>query len=279
MIVFIKTHGRPDRQYTYETLRQSGYTGEIIFMTDDEDNTSYRLREFTDNDSKCSHVEFSKRFYVDTVDSFSAVPKRDVNLYAWCACEDYAHSLACDNFIMADDDITSFRYRFLENQTLKSLKITSNLNKLFKYIFDYMNYADIKTASTGMPQMYFSKDIANNMWKYRVPYQFVFRNGNYKMKWVSEYEEDIISAIRLSNEGNYCTVIPIVQHDAVSLGTSSGGMCNVYTQSRNRFNLAQYGFIHSPSCREIKMYKNNWMCQIKRDNTFSKLVSSCCKKC
>lgn len=42
--VFILTHGRPDRVYTYKTLRKRGYTGKIYIVIDDEDETENEYR-------------------------------------------------------------------------------------------------------------------------------------------------------------------------------------------------------------------------------------------
>ena len=38
--VFILTHGRPDNVITIKTLRQSGYTGKVYFIIDNEDKKS-----------------------------------------------------------------------------------------------------------------------------------------------------------------------------------------------------------------------------------------------
>ena len=48
--VFILTHGRPDKVYTVESLRKSGYTGKIYIVIDDEDKTAEEyIRIFGDN--------------------------------------------------------------------------------------------------------------------------------------------------------------------------------------------------------------------------------------
>lgn len=38
-VVFIITHKRPDNQITYKTLKRGKYTGKIIFVLDDGDDT------------------------------------------------------------------------------------------------------------------------------------------------------------------------------------------------------------------------------------------------
>ena len=268
MTVFIKTHGRPDKQLTYHTLREAGYTGDIIFVVDDEDNT---VSELMLNVYGNQVVSFNKQLYIDKIDSGVSNPKRNVNLYSWCACEDIAEERNIEYFVMADDDITGFRYRYKDGEHLRSLRITKNLDSIFELIKEYMFSCNIASMSTGIPQMYFSKDIESNLWKWRVPYTFVFRNSNYKMSWVSEYEEDIITAINSSIEGKYMSVFPMIQRDTVNIGSNDGGMHDSYIDT---FRNAQYGYMWHPSCEEIISYKNKWMCQIKRDNAFPKIVSS-----
>lgn len=276
MIVFIKTHGRPDKQYTYHTLRDAGYTGDIVFVLDDEDDTYNAHLKYVDEHT---HIEeFHKEYFVQNIDSGTNTPKRNVNLYAWCACEDLANAYGEKFFIMADDDITRFRFRYLEDGHLKSTPITQNLDSIFEYISEYMECSNIAAASTGIPQMYFSTELNENLWKYRVVYQFVFRNARHKMDWVSEYEEDIITSINMSKAGKYVTCLPMIQHDAVALGKSSGGMKDMYDENKNRFRLAEYGHIFNPSCEIMNFYKGKWITNIRRDSAFQKLVSSSRKK-
>ncbi len=271
MIVFIKTHGRPDKQLTLQTLRQAGYTGEIVLVLDDEDETYNDHLKYFDERTHTHIEEFYKEYYVQNIDSGTNTPKRNVNLYAWCACEDLADAYGEKFFIMADDDITGFRFRYKDGKHLRSLKITQNLDEIFALVEEYMLSCNLSAMSTGIPQMYFSGDIEKDLWKWRVPYTFVFRNAKHKLNWVSEYEEDIITAIRASIDGQYLSVLPVIQRETVEIGTNYGGMHNSYTDS---FVNAQYGYIWYPSCREIIPYKDKFMCKIKRDNAFAKLVSS-----
>lgn len=271
MIVYIKTHGRPDKQLTYHTLREAGYTGDIVLVIDNEDEYGHEYLRFVQSDDRLWLHVFDKKHLVEEIDSGVYNPKRDVNLYAWVACERFAKYDKQRFYIMADDDITGFRWRYEEDGHLRSLKITQNLDIIFKEVFQYMFDAQITAMSTGIPQMYFSGDITKDLWKWRVPYTFVFRYGTYPMNWVSEYEEDIITAIQSSNNGQYLSVLPIIQRETIEIGTNYGGMHNSYTDS---FKNAQYGYIWYPSCREIIPYKDKFMCKIKRDNAFAKLVSS-----
>lgn len=275
MIVMIKTHGRPDRQLTYETLRKAGYGDKIVFVTDDEDKTRFNLPY----DSNTDLLVFDKKEVMKCTDSGVSFPKRNVNLYSWVACEYIAKDRFDEEcFIMADDDITGFRYRYEEDGHLKSLSVTKNLRLVFDAIFDWMEEGNIAASCTGMPQMYFSKDPSKTLDKWRVVYTFVFRLSRFNFDWMSEYEEDIISSINNSKSGNYITACPYIQRDTIEIGSNESGMKSMYDENKDRFRLSEYGYIWNPSCRKIIRYKDKWMCSIKRDNAFQKLLSSCCKK-
>ena len=72
--VFILTHGRPDKVYTYETLKKSGYEGPLFLVIDNEDKTADRYVE---------------KFGADSVIVFGTSPKSD----AWKDISDLAAAI------------------------------------------------------------------------------------------------------------------------------------------------------------------------------------------
>lgn len=260
--IFINTHGRVNNQKTYETLRRCGYTGKIYLVIDNEDNSDY---------SSYGHFVFDKQSYMKLTDSGTNHPRKNVQLYARNACEDFAKQLKLDSFVMCDDDISQFRFRIVESEKLKSYNITKNFDKIIEAYNEYLLDANISAISTGMPQMYFSgANINETLHKWRVPYQFTFRNTKFKVNWLSEYGEEYVTAI--ANQNQFMMCVPIIQHTTPGLGGGKNGMHEMYEQEN--FRLAQYGYIWNPNCNEIILYKDKFMCQIKRDKAFPKLVSS-----
>ena len=70
-VVFILTHGRPDKVVTYNTLRNNGYTGPIVLVVDNEDNTIDRYKYIYESKLNTAvyvfdKLDISKRY--DTVD-------------------------------------------------------------------------------------------------------------------------------------------------------------------------------------------------------------------
>ena len=136
IVVFICTHGRPNKQYTLEALRSSGYSGVVCLIVDDEDDTYEDYLKLTDA-TTIVH-KFCKQYYIDRVDlGYSrANAKRGAILYAKCECESFAKRRGTKFFIIADDDITGFRYRYEYEGRLKSETVTKNMDSI---ILEYCN--------------------------------------------------------------------------------------------------------------------------------------------
>jgi outer membrane lipoprotein-sorting protein len=67
--IFILSHGRPDNVITYRTLRNSGYTGRIFIIVDDEDKTLSEYKEkFRDEVIVFSKKDYESKF--DLMDNF-----------------------------------------------------------------------------------------------------------------------------------------------------------------------------------------------------------------
>ena len=209
--IFICTHGRPNAQHTLKTLRDCGYTGKIVLLVDDEDDT---VDDLVDNYPKTRIMRFNKQKYIDLSDTGTNENQRKCILYAKNCCEAVAQDIKLDAFVIADDDIFNFRYRYPEDGKLKSLKITKDIDKVIEAYVEYMLSADIVATGFGFTQFYFSGENSfspENFLKYRVPYNFVFRNAKYKIDWMSWFGEDIITAVMYNKRGYFMQDFPFVQ--------------------------------------------------------------------
>lgn len=278
----ICTHGRPNAQHTYETLRKSGYTGEIYLILDDEDNKLKDYNRFIDEQHEdnlfCS--VFNKQKYIDKSDTGTNENQRKCILYAKNYCEDFARELKLQAFIIADDDILKFRFRYIEDGKLKSQNITHSMDDVIESYIKTMLDCDMTATGFGFTQFYFTgvnSFSVENVVKYRVPYNFVFRNPNHRVDWMSWFGEDIITAVYYGRIGQLWTAMPYVQQEIVSLATAEGGMKDTY-DNNSSIRLAMQNIMYLPS--ELKPYKYNdtYMASIRRDHAFPKLISSCFKK-
>ncbi|MEM3541177.1 MAG: hypothetical protein QXF86_03105 [Candidatus Bilamarchaeaceae archaeon] len=132
--VFILTHGRADRVYTYKMLKNYGYTGAIYLLCDDEDQdlNEYK-RRYGDR-----VIVFSKKALEGTFDMMDNFDGRDVVVYA----RNHVHKLAKDmgftHYIEVDDDYHGI-YHVADFHGIAKWRPIKNLDKLFEYTLDLLD--------------------------------------------------------------------------------------------------------------------------------------------
>jgi len=141
----ILTHGRPDRVYTYKTLRNCGYTGRIVIVIDDEDKTADQYHSIYGDDVEVfSKSEIAKTF--DEADNFN---DRRAIIYARNASFEIAKKIGVRYFIQLDDDYTAFRYRFDRNGFYRERR-TNCLDDVFSCFLQFFKKTPF--ASVAMSQ-------------------------------------------------------------------------------------------------------------------------------
>lgn len=279
--IFICTHGRPNAQYTLEALRNAGYHGRIILVTDDEDKTynDYFINYGNGNTYNAELLQFDKQHYIDYIDTGVLEPKRKAILYAKCACEDSAKILGLDAFVIADDDLTGFRYRYEDGDTLKSLQITQNLDKIINSYYQFILDYGVCATAFGTNQMFMGGKISDERkGDFRVPYNFVIRNASIPFSWVSEMYEDTISPILENQRGHYTLQLPFVKLEMMELTAgANGGMTETYNQMsihERIFQIVKY----APTTVKYIATHDKITHSILKDKAYPKLISSFYKK-
>lgn len=271
--VFICTHGRPNAQHTLNAIKEAGYTGDAHLVVDDEDDTVGALYE-----KGYSVLQFCKQDYIDTVDIGRSDAKRKAILYAKCACEDFAKEFGYDAFVIADDDIVGFRYRYESGDQLLTQQLTANLNEVFKCYSEYILDNNICMTSFGTNQMYMGGKLSDEKkCDFRIPYNFLFRNTSIPFNWVSEMNEDTISVLA-EHSGKYMIQLPFIKLEMKELmAGAEGGMTENYnsTTTAQRINTI---LMYAPSCVKYMATNKKITHALKRDNAFPKLISGSFKK-
>lgn len=146
-VALILTHGRPDRVHTYYALRESGYTGKILIVVDNEDST---IEEYKKNYGK-DVVVFDKEKEAKTFDEADNFNDRRAIVYARNASFHIAKKHGYRYFIQLDDDYLNFEYRFDEDGYYGYTKIKS-LNYLFSEMVDFLSktpFASVAISQGG----------------------------------------------------------------------------------------------------------------------------------
>lgn len=265
--VFIISHGRADRVETYDMLKNTGYTGKIYIVLDDEDKSDYQARFEAD-----SILYYSKAQYREETEVCRVVD--GCATYARNAVEHLAKEMHLKAFMVADDDLLRLRYRYDEAGVLKSLSIKQGLDDILSAYIDFIIENSVACVSFGTANIYMKgirpEAVSNN----RLPFNCFIRNAEYDWTWKAEIYEDAVTDILESWNGDFAMQLPFVQCDMCPMDVGAkGGMTDVYTA------ISQYEknfpvLIYAPSCVRLGLGKRNFIYSVANKNAFPKLISS-----
>jgi hypothetical protein len=143
--MFILTHGRPNDQFTYRELQNSGYTGDVYFIIDNEDATADQY--FKNYGDKV--IQFDKAKAGDLFDIADTREDRRATVFARNQAFLIAKELGLDYHMQLDDDYTSLLYRYAEDNSLKWHRIRS-MNQVIEAMIDLME--DTGATAVAMAQ-------------------------------------------------------------------------------------------------------------------------------
>lgn len=276
--VFILSHKRADRVETYQALKKSGYTGEIIVVVDDEDDQRLIYYQRFGDELKVFH----KQDYIDVSDTIYPKEKRGSALYARNFIESYAQDNHYDGFVMIDDDITAFRYRWVDSGSVKSLCVGQFLDKVFEYYIQYMK--DAKIATTSFPfSMFFASGVYGldeKISESRHTYEIHIRNTDFPVEWKSVINQDTITQLLTMQIGYIWWSIPFVVIDGLPMNRLSGGLKGVY-DSITDFDKAFLAVITNPSGCKVAHSKGTRSSMYIKENkqtTYPMIISGRYKK-
>lgn len=260
--VFILSHKRSDRVETYSTLRNSGYTGKIYIVIDDEDMQQEQYKERFNNDV----LVFNKEMWINSTDTVTNDKKKSSPVYARNFIEHIAGELKYDAYIVMDDDIINLRFRYIENYVAKSQALKSNLDEVLDAYMNYLVSANIATLSFATVMVYAGgvhddKDMVR-LASHRYTCQIHMRNLAFPVDWISLANNDSISANNTAKIGYLWWALPFIVYDSPKMNTLPGGMKSVY-DSVSEFKRAFMSTVVSPSVCRVGCSKDRLA--IKRD--------------
>ena len=250
--VFILTHGRPDKVITYRTLRQSGYTGRIYLICDDEDRT---LSEYQ-NKYKNEVIVFSKQDYQGKFDIMDNFDGNKVIVYARNACYDIARSLGLDYFFEYEDDYTGFFHRFIDGSALRA-KPVRHMDKVCISFIDCLETTKAVTIAMaqGGDLIGGASSFSHLQYKRKAMNSFVFKVNKDTQNdcvFVGRMNDDVNTYLSQGRIGKiFCQIVNVmlVQPQTQS---SSGGNTEVY-KTMGTYVKSFYSVMTAPSCCKVSM--------------------------
>lgn len=249
-VVFIVTHGRPDRVITINTLRKQGYTGEIYLIVDDEDDSIPEYKKIYGD----KVLIFSKQKYINLTDDGDNFDEKRAVVYARNACFEIAESIGVKLFIVLDDDYTEFRYKTDSHFNYKDKQI-KNLDKTFNYLFDY--YLSIQAKSIAIAQNGdFIGGAGNNLHvslgRRRKCMNSFFCSTERPYRFLGKINEDLTVTTRFQSLGNLFLTYPLLSLQQIETQQNKGGLTDIYL-ALGTYVKSFYSVMFQPSSIKISM--------------------------
>lgn len=252
-VTFILTHGRPDKVWTYDTLRKNGYTGPIVFVLDNEDDTvdQYRQRYSLNDVSNLIYVfdklDIANRY--DTVDN--GTDRRSI-FYARNACFEIAKELNYDYFLELDDDYTCFRSRVDIDGKFATI-YHRDLDSLFEAMLQFLDNSNADTvafAQTGD----FIGGMGSRVYKEKLARKAMnsfFCRTNKQFRFIGRINEDVNTYVLEGSKGKLMFTVADASLDQKQTQSNSGGMTELYLNS-GTYVKSFFTIITNPS--SVKIY-------------------------
>lgn len=223
--VFILTHGRYDRVYTYDLLRRDGYTGKIYLIIDniDDEEEAYKQR-YGEQVIVFDKEEVAKTF--DVMDNFN---ERRTVVYARNACFEIAKSLGLTYFLELDDDYTSFMFRFQKGNKLGH-KECKDLDKVFDAMLDFLDNSNALSVCFAQGGDFIG-GLSGGVWKkglLRKVMNTFFCRVDRPFKFIGNINEDVNTYVTLGHKGELFFTVADAMITQVATQQNAGGMSTIY---------------------------------------------------
>lgn len=268
--VFILTHGRSHRQYSYELLKKINYTGKILFIVDSGDESRFDLIKRYGRENV---VVFNKSDYsVDIMDNSGDL---STPIYAEKFMYEYARENGYSYFARMDDDVRDFRYKVEVDGVLKDDGIKSG-DKIFEIMVDFMRGADMALFGPSRAGFYFggSKNDAYMRGTDFNVSQLILCSTKHEVRFRGKTYSDLLANLDVSTLGvpAFRTMYLCVR--SPDEGSNEGGVKKSYDKDPSRYNSNFYAVMAHPSAVKIRKRKRgDFGHTIIKENIFPKIIS------
>lgn len=229
-VVFILTHGRPEKVYTIQALKNAGYTGRTILIIDNEDEKADEYYQLYGKDNVVMFDKLKKSKEFDTIDIGT---DRWSIVYARNACFDVAEELDYKYFLELDDDYTNFRQRFLKEDGQFGSWYLKDFDSIVDCMIDFLETSGALTvafAQTGDFIGGSGSKVFKDKLARKAMNSFFCKTEN-KFDFIGRINEDVNTYVNLGSRGNLFFTVSDMSLDQTETHANSGGMTDIYLNS------------------------------------------------
>ena len=141
--IFILTHGRAEKVYTYNSLMRRNCKYPIYFIVDNEDS---QIEQYCKKFGKERVIIFDKLEVSKTFDTADNFENRGCIVYARNYCFQAAKDLGYKYFLQLDDDYTDFRFKFDSKDNYGDF-MTKRIDEIFDIFLRFYKNTEFKTIT------------------------------------------------------------------------------------------------------------------------------------
>lgn len=229
-VVFILTHGRPDKVMTTQALQKAGYTGKIVYVIDNEDKKADQYYEKFGKENVVMFDKLQKSKEFDTIDRGT---DRRAIVYARNACFDIAEKLGYKYFLELDDDYTCFRQRFVKDDGKFGTWYLREFDAVVDCMLEFLEQSGAKSVAfsqigdfVGGKESKVFKDRLSR----KAMNSFFCKTSN-RFDFIGRINEDVNTYVNLGSKGNLFFTIADMSLDQGQTQLNTGGMTELYSGS------------------------------------------------
>jgi hypothetical protein len=275
--VFIMSHGSPEKNLTYDTLKKCGYTGKIYLVVDNTDKTVGVYKEIYGEEL----IVFDKAKAVKMYDAGDNSGDLRSTMYKTNAIFGLAEEKSIKYFYIMCDDYYEFDYMFKDD--IKGMKLCRNIDKIFDLAVNYYkttNALTIAFAQTGD----FIGGIDNGKGSYRFSKRKAMNtflcSTERRFEFVGRMNEDVTTYVNLGQKGELFLTIPVFAINQKDTQQTKRGLTDVYLDN-GTYVKSMFSVIYNPSCVRASMMNANHKRihhSVRWINTTPMIISSDYKK-
>jgi len=246
--VFIMVHGRPNKMWTYKTLRKCGYSGKIYLVADNLDLTLNEYKKIY----KDELIVFDKNEAALKMDAGDNTGDLRSTLFAANTIFDLAKEKKVKNFFIMCDDYTDFEYR--HNQHLEyGGWIVKSLDKIFEALLEYYENTKIKTIAFAQSGDFMGgkhSALARNLKMKRKAMNTFLCSVDRPFKFIGRMNEDVTTYVNLGGKGDLFLTIPNISIYQKPTKKEAGGLTELYKEY-GTYVKSFFSVMYNPSCVQI----------------------------
>jgi hypothetical protein len=199
--VFIMVYGRPEKNWTYDTLKKCGYSGKIYLVGDNTDSTidGYKLKYGEEL------LVFDKKEVAKKYDAGDNSGDLRSTMYSANTIFELAKQNGVKYFCLMCDDYYYFGYRYDTGA-----RIIKNLDAVFDSMVEFYKSTNIKTIAFSQGGDHIGG--FNSTFRRKAMNSF-FCSTDRPFEFMGRLNEDVTTYVNLGGKGDIFCTFPFLQLD------------------------------------------------------------------